>query len=271
MRQLTTIFSFVLLITLSVGCEKEHSNIVLFTGSTPIYQTDTCHNLISSVTLYLTDSAGITLGIDEGNDKYTITIDNPSIVKATFTDDVIEGYKRLHLTPLSEGVTYITVHDSDGNYAMLNVTVKPTYSIILHVTEQGFGSSGTDIPDNVWIKIQKQMEQQLTMKAGGRYELFPTDPNNVFEAGTLHIYPTENSQAPIIGTYKREEQEDIVGFCFYYNGKTHRLTPRSPLNVVSKMTPVAPILMWEEMTESVQVPQGCQVYYAERWIYEIDT
>ena len=95
------IYTFLLLAILGLSmasCSDDKRDIVFFTGDAPIYQTGTCVNLISSVSLYPIKPEGENIGIDGGNGDYSI-IGNTDEAVVAVVMTVSEKYKRLQITP----------------------------------------------------------------------------------------------------------------------------------------------------------------------------
>lgn len=270
MKYIYTIVTLSLLMFVGTSCEDDYRDMVLFEGPEPIYQIGTCDNLISSVTLYLTDSDGIVLGIDGGDGDYSLETGDANIATVEFVKGNNE-YQRIRIVPKGESSTTITVGDSSGKKTVLRVQVYEYFKIVWNVRQRGFGLVNGNVADESWRTIQMDIEKQLTMKMNGRYEMIPTDKGDIFRGGgTLHVYPDADSETPLTGTYETVEGDDSsMNFRFLYNGEVHVFTAKNPLTPVTRTDPIQPILMWEEVTSlsPVVLPEGCKVYQAEQWMY----
>lgn len=137
------IYTFLLLAILGlsmVSCSDDKRDIVFFTGDAPIYQTGTCANLISSVSLYPIKPEGENIGIDGGNGDYSI-IGNTDEAVVAVVMTVSEKYKRLQITPKALGETTIIISDGDGKTAALKVKVRE-YGKRMVVNAQGIIVNG---------------------------------------------------------------------------------------------------------------------------------
>lgn len=270
MKHIYAIIALFLLMFVGTSCEDDYRDMVLFEGMEPVYQIGTCDNLISSVTLYLTDSDGIVLGIDGGDGDYSLEIGDAAIATAEFVENN-NGYRRIRVVPKGENSTTITVRDSGNKKTILQVRVYEYYKIVWNVGLRAFGLINGNVEDDSWRTIQMDIEKQLTMKMNGRYEMIPADREELYLAGgTLHVYPDADSETPLIGTYEAVEgEESSMNFRFLYNGEVHTFTSKSPLTPVTRAAPIPPLLMWEEVTSlsPVALPEDCKVYQVEQWMY----
>lgn len=270
MKHIYTIVTLFLLMFVGTSCEDDYRDMVLFEGVEPIYQIGTCDNLISSVTLYLTDGDGIVLGVDGGDGDYSLEIGDVTVATAEFVESN-NGYRRIRVVPKGESSTAITVRDSSGKRTVLHVQVYEYYKIVWNVRQRGFGLINGNVADDSWRTIQMDIEKQLTMKMNGRYEMIPADKEDHFRGGgALHVYPDADSETPLIGTYEAVEGDNSsMNFRFLYNGEVHVFTTKNPLTSVTRTDPIQPLLMWEEVTSlsPVALPEGCKVYQAEQWMY----
>ena len=271
MKYIYSILLGMLFLFVGTSCEDEYRDIALFVGVEPIYQVGTCNNLISSVSLYLTNPEGTVLGVDGGTGDYSLENSDNAVATVDFTES-INGYKRIKVTPKMMGQTLVTIKDGSGLSAMLSIKVKEHMSYSFYIANEGFAMAGGNIPDEEWTPVWAEMENSFTMKTGSRYEFIVTDVTEGVwsKPGKLLVYPDDSYTAPIEGTFEQVvfEGETTTSLRLCYNGEEHIFTAKTPLAAVTKDAGPASLTMWEEVTPLVPVevlPEGCRVFRGERW------
>ena len=271
MKYIYSILVWALLLCVGTSCEDDYRDMALFEGVEPIYQIGTCNNLTSSVSLYLTNPEGIVLGIDGGTGDYVLENSDNAVATVDFTESV-NGYQRIKVLPKMEGQALVTVKDGSGLSTMLQVIVKKHVSHILRTVTEGFVMADGNIPDNEWRDIQKELENNFTVKLNGYYEFIATNAaEGVWStAGKLLVYPTGTETKPIEGTFEPVvyEGESSYSIRLCYNGEEHIFTPKNPIETVTRETGPVSFTMWEEVTPLIPaeaLPQGCRVFHGERW------
>lgn len=269
------IYSIVVLLSLlfaGTSCEEDYRNIIFFEGVEPIYQVGTCNNFISSATLYLTQPDGLVLGIDGGDGSYSLKEESGAVATAEFTKDV-NGYRRIKLLPKSEGTVNIVVKDSRGNTAILKVVVKECYKFYFYVSGTTYLHSGK-IGEDLWESIQRDLDLQFPMKEKGYYTLIPALANDPYsDEGELNVNLPGLSGTPLIGTYKMMNTENGNRLRFAYNGETHDFYFHNPfIQLNTRTSPISPVMVYEDVTSYFPgaLPEGCEIYKAEQWMYMID-
>lgn len=252
------------------ACEDEYRDIVFFTGAEPVYQLGICDNVVTSTTLYMTDTDPTRLGLDGGDAEYVLSCSNPSVVSATLLEDS-SGHKRVSLLPKARGVANVVVTDGSGESAMLSVHVFECYKLTYKVQAVGFGLKDGSIDDGHWQLLCDTLQQMQPVQINGRYELVPDDRDDSMRGGKLNVYVDGDAYEPLTGTYKQVENEegDLLLLFTMDNGEGHVFSMRNPMGwPAAKNLPIAPMLMWEEVTPSVSsgIPAGCHVYRAEEWV-----
>lgn len=265
MRRIYSIVTTLLLfLTVSTGCEDDYRDMVLFEGVEPIYQIGTCTNLVSSLTLYLTDSEEVVLGIDGGDGEYSLSSDNTSVATVAFTEEV-NGYRRIKVTPKAQGTANVLVTDHNGASTLLKVRVEDSYKLYLHVKQTGNRHTG-ELSEDFWKQIQVELADALTMKQGGDYVLVPADRENPWRGGgELLVHSSALVEGFMTGTYEVLEIGGALAFRFCYNNEVHEFTLKDPID--TRTSPQAPLYMHEEVTSfvSAELPVGCRVYRVEAW------
>ena len=254
----------------STGCEEDYRDMILFEGAEPIFGQDGNNNLISSVTLYLTNPEGVALGIDGGDGNYSL--DEVSTVAAVTLSESQNGYSRIKVTPKDEGVVTVRINDGSGASAILKIIVRDRYKFYYFVEYTTFFHTG-EIEENHWNQIMVDLTSVLTVKDQGAYTLIPDNTNDSQDRGELLVHPSAFNHEVIMGTYEvieGENGENIL--CFKYNDEVHKFSRKSPENIVTKNSPIPPLVGYEDVTSlsPAAVPQGCKVYRAEHWMYLTD-
>lgn len=265
---IVTILLFVLVA--STGCEEDYRDVILFEGAEPIFGQDGNNNQISSVTLYLTNPEGVVLGIDGGDGNYSL--DEASTVAAVTFSETQNGYSRIKVTPKDEGVVTVRINDGSGASAILKIIVRDRYKFYYFVEYTTFFHTG-EIEENHWNQIMVDLTSVLMVKDQGAYTLIPDNTNDSQDRGELLVHPSAFNQEVIMGTYEVIEGENGENFlCFKYNNEVHMFTRKSPENIVTKNSPIPPLVGYEDVTSlsPAAVPQGCKVYRAEHWMYLTD-
>lgn len=270
MKHLHTLIALMFLLVAGTSCEDDYLDISLFTGAEPIYQQGTCTNLISSLRLYLTSPEGIVVGIDGGDGAYAVVAANPSVVKVQLTEEA-NGYQRMLVVPERAGETEILVTDESRRSARLQIWVQDCYNLTFEVGKRNFLYEGPEISDDEWITIQQGIDAQLSVRPEARYVLCASDEDDpLWGGGVLQVYPDAEADEAVEGTYEMAETDyGHSGLLLCYNGEKHLLSPVSPIPPVdAKSSPIAPVLMWEEVTHlsPVALPEGGKVYQAEPWL-----
>lgn len=273
MKKLHSLLALILLLFTASGCEDDYRSIVLFEGVEPIYQIGTCDNLVSSLTLYLTNPDGIVLGIDGGDGNYSLSGVDAAVATVEFTDDV-NGYRRIRIVPKKEGVANVVVKDGSGGATMLKLEVKDCYKYYYHVQDVGYIHTG-EIDDSAWKAIVSGLEQRMAMKKQGYYTLIPADPeSSVWRSGELRVKADDLSQGFMKGTFEMVKQESIGAVLrFSYNDEVHDFYFNNPLAQSStRESKIAPFVMYEDVTSysPIALPAGCEVYRLERWLRIFD-
>ncbi len=272
MKHIYSILLGMLFLFIGTSCEDDYRDMALFEGVEPIYQAGTCNNLISSISLYLTNPEGTVLGIDGGTGEYSLENSDDAVATVDFTESV-NGYKRIKVTPKMKGQTLVTIKDGSGLSAMLRVQVNEHISYTFAIANEGFAMAGGNIPDEEWAPVWAEMENSFTMKIGGRYEFIVADiTEGVWSnPGKLLVYPDDSHSAPIEGTFEQVvyEGETTTSLRLCYNGEEHIFTTKNPLAAVTKDVGPVSLSMWEEVTPLVPaevLPEGCRVFRGERWM-----
>lgn len=250
----------------STSCEDDYRDMITFEGAEPIFGRDGGDNLVSSVTLYMTNPEGIVLGIDGGDGNYSLG--DASIATVAFSETQ-NGYSRIKITPKGEGVETIRINDGSGSYTLLRIVVRDRYKFYYFVEYTTFFHTG-EIEENHWNQIKADLTSVLTVKDQGSYALIPENTNDSSERGELLVHPSGITEQVIMGTYEVIEGENGEGIlCFRYNDEVHKFTRKSPENIVTKNSPIPPLVGYEDVTSlsPTSVPQGCKVYRAEHWMY----
>lgn len=260
----------VMLAFFASACEDEYRDIVFFAGAEPVYQLGICDNVVTSSTLYMTDTEPTRLGLDGGDGEYVLSCSNPTVVSATLAEDS-SGHKRVSLLPKAEGIANVVITDGNGGSAMLSVHVLECYKLTYKVLSIGFGLKGGNIDDAGWQSLCDTLKRMQPVQINGCYELVPDDRDDSMRGGKLKVYAGAGNAEPVGGTYRQVEAEDgdmLLQFCLD-NGNMHVFSMRNPLDwPATKDFPIAPLLMWEEVTSAVSsgLPDGCSVYRAEEWL-----
>ncbi|MDO4164645.1 MAG: hypothetical protein Q4D56_09720 [Bacteroides sp.] len=265
MKNLSAFFTMLLLLFVSVSCEDEDSNVSLFSGVEPIYQTGTCNNLVSSLTFYLTDSETTVLGLDGGDGYYRLFNEQESVASVSFADEV-NGYQRISIQPLAAGRTTLKVVDGSGTVARLNIVVKSRreYKLVKTAFEYGISVGYIDLlPD-----VTQALDGRAWLEVGGYYQLVPdADCSFPLEKGDLEIYPTGQEDEPLTGRYETVPLEggeddaegiwqftDANGERYYYRTLTTDTDSDQRLTLAEDITSFCPAGM---------VPSGVIVVYRE--------
>ncbi|MCD8182899.1 MAG: hypothetical protein LUE99_07160 [Bacteroides sp.] len=272
MKHIYAIATLFLPLFVGASCEDDYRDIVLFEGVEPIYQIGTCDNLISSVTLYLTNPDGIVLGIDGGDGSYSLDGGDAAVATVAFSDDM-NGYRRIKVQPVGEGVANIVVKDGSGSLRALKVTVKDCYKFHILVEQIGYLSMG-DLEESRWNQIQVDLTAAMTMKCQGSYTLIPNDQENPWMGGgKLLVRESALVSGFMEGTYEFAEASEAGSvYHFRYNDEVHDFAFK-PLGLSNtRMEYIAPVTMFEDVTSLVKapLPEGCTVYRMERWAYYRD-
>ena len=261
---MVTILLFVLVA--STSCEDDYRDMIIFEGAEPIIGRDGGDNLVSSVTLYMTNPEGIVLGIDGGDGNYSLG--DASIAAVAFSETQ-NGYSRIKITPKGEGVETIRINDGSGSYKLLRIVVRDRYKFYYFVEYVTFFHTG-EIEENHWNQIKADLTSVLTVKDQGSYTLIPENTNDSSERGELLVHPSGITEQVIMGTYEVIEEDNGENIlCFRYNDEVHKFTRKSPENIVTKNSVIPPLVGYEDVTSlsPTTVPQGCKVYRAEHWMY----
>lgn len=260
------IFSIVLLLMLlfaASACEDDYRDIVFFSGDKPIYDPGTCDNLLSSVTVYLTKPEGTIVGLDGGNGDYSFLNSNKSVVSVAFVKSE-SGYQRLLLTPKSKGGAVIEIRDGSGAAARLVVEVEECMKQVLIKQKESIYVEGEATAEQK-AAIVAAMADMFPVKLGGRYVLLIGE-DETWEKGVLCVYKDVSAE-PIVGTYESIWEDDLErsSFRFSYDGKVHVLYRGGYDKPATKMSPIEPMNLWEDVTDicPVTVPVGCTVYHGE--------
>ncbi len=268
MRNLYSIVATLLFVLVaSTSCEEDYRDMILFEGAEPIFGQDGNNNLISSVTLYMTNPEGIVLGIDGGDGNYSLG-EVSTIAAVTFSESE-NGYSRIKVTPKEEGVVTVRINDGSGASTILKITVRDRYKFYYFVEYTTFFHTG-EMEENHWNQIKVDLTSILTVKDQGSYTLIPENTNDSQERGELLVHPSAITQEVIMGTYEFIEGEDGENvLCFRYNDEVHKFSFKSPENITTKNSPIPPLVGYEDVTSlsPAAVPQGCKVYRAEHWMY----
>lgn len=270
MKKLYSLLASIMLLLTVSSCEEDYRSMVLFEGVEPIYQIGTCDNLISSLTLYLTNPEGMVLGIDGGDGNYSLRDVDATVATVEFTDNM-NGYRRLRIVPKETGVMNLIVADGSGSSTMLQIKVKDSFKYYFHVEDVAYIHTG-DIDEDTWNAIVSGLDQQMTMKKQGIYQLIPSDPlSSSYSGGKLRVQTAPLAQGFFEGTFEIINGEGgSPVYRFIYNDEVHELFPNNPLSQPgTKNSPISPFVMYEDVTSysPVAVPQGCEVYRLEKWIY----
>lgn len=265
------IYSIVLLISLlltGTSCEDDYRDMMLFTGEKPIYQIGTCVNIVNSLNFYLTNPEGVVVGVDGGSGTYVIVNGDESIATADFTT-AQNGYERILITPKGEGGTSITVRDSEGKQAVLQVRVEECVKYVLSKTAEAIVVKG-DVTEEQELRVATAFADKFTVKVHGRYELIPDDVYEVWEKGTLRVYPENNSATPILGSYDSVPvtvgERQLRALRLIFNDEEH-VYCFNPIPESTRTSFVQTIFeCWEEVTDicPIELPEGCKVYYVQR-------
>lgn len=184
MKQIYSILLLVLSIFCSTSCETsdEERDIIFFSGDTPIYETGTCTNLLSSLTLYTIRTEGARIGIDGGDGDYSLKSGNEEVATAVLSSDK----KAVILTPKALGNTTITVSDGNGKTAILPVKVVD-YVLDRPVISQQVLVSGNVTPERKAEIVAEEMKY-FNVKIGGGYRFIPDKMTSDLESGQVIIY-----------------------------------------------------------------------------------
>lgn len=274
MKKLSILFSLLALLLVGTACEDDYRDLTLFSGAEPIYQAGTCDNLLTTAVLYLTNPEGIVVGIDGGDGDYTLSDNNPAVATAEFTASE-DGFRRFRVTPVGAGTTYFQVKDGSGLVTTLKVTVREYAALRMRVHEHRFSyESDEALPDDQWRDLAYDLDQQFAMRPGGLYVLKADDADVPLpDSGTLLVYPTEDSDTPIEGTYEVTGSE-ALGECllFRYAGEEHLFSFRSPDEWAGiKTSPISSFYVYEDVTalSPVALPQGSRIIHGELWLQEM--
>lgn len=270
MRHFYSIVTILLLVLVaSTSCEDDYRDMVLFEGAEPIFGKDGNDNMVSSITLYLTNPEGIILGIDGGDGNYSLD-ESEDIATMTFSESQ-NGYARFKVAPKQEGVVIVRIKDGSGASAILKIVVRDRYRFHYFVEYTGFFHTG-GIESDHWNQIQVDLTSVLTVKDQGTYTLIPEDMNDSHGRGELQVHPSGLTQDVIIGTYEVIEEDGETFLCFKYNDEVHKFTGRTPANIVTRTSPIPPLVGYEDVTSlsPIAVPQGCKIYRAEHWMFISD-
>lgn len=270
MKKLYSLLASIMLLFTVSSCEEDYRSMVLFEGVEPIYQIGTCDNLISSLTLYLTNPEGIVLGIDGGDGNYSLRDVDATVATVEFTDNM-NGYRRLRIVPKQVGGMNVVVADGSGSTTMLRIKVMDSYKYYFHVEDVAYIHTG-DIDEDTWNAIVSGLDQQMTMKKQGNYQLILADPiSSANRSGKLRVLTAPLAEGFFEGTFEIVNGEGgSPVYRFIYNDEVHELFHNNPLSQPgTKNSPISPFVMYEDVTSYslVAVPQGCEVYRLEKWIY----
>lgn len=267
MKYIYSILMLVSLLFVGTACEDDYRDMVFFTGDAPIYQVGTCSNLLSGVNLYLTKPDGIVVGVDGGDNNYSITSSDNAVATAVFVQNE-NGYQRMMVTPKTMGNALITVRDGNGASALLSVKVddcvKKTW-----VKTQDFIAVQGDVTDEKKQAIMDAFVNFFTVKIDGYYELIPDDEGNTWGGGALRVYPDKTATVPLVGQYEEvpATENQPRGFQFTYGDEVHlfHVGEMPDASAETKLVSNA-IDFWEDVTDvcPVDIPAGCKVYHIER-------
>lgn len=271
MRHFYSIVATLLFVLVTcTSCEEDYRDMILFEGAEPIFGKDGSNNLISSVTLYLTNLEGVVFGIDGGDGNYSL--DEASTVAGVAFSESQNGYSRIKVTPKEEGVVTVRINDGSGASTILKIAVRDRYQFNYFVEYTNFFYTGK-IEEKLWNQIKVDLTSVLTVKEQGSYTLIPENTNDFLERGELLVHPSALTQEVIMGTYELIEGEDGESIlCFRYNDEVHKFSHNYSESIATKTSPVIPLMGYEDVTSfsPVAVPQGCKVYRAERWMFVPD-
>lgn len=273
MKKLCSLFALIALLFTVSGCEDDYRSMVLFEGVEPIYQVGTCDNLVSVVTLYLAKPDGIVLGIDGGDGAYALEGGDAAIATVAFTEDM-NGYRRVKVQPVGEGVINVVVKDGSGGMAVLKVVVKDCYKFHCFVQQIGYHCSA-ELEEKHWNQIRVDLTAAMTMKCEGNYTLIPADEENPwYGGGKLRVHASALVSGFMEGTYEMVEVDEGKrrGCRFSYNGEVHDFFYEPLEYSDTKASPVPSVVFYEDVTSLVtaSLPQGCRVYRLEQWMYLLD-
>nr|WP_302829837.1 hypothetical protein [uncultured Bacteroides sp.] len=210
MKDVYTIIALVCLMLVGAGCQEDYRDMVIFEGVEPIYQIGTCSNLVSSVTLYITDTEEIVLGIDGGDGNYNLFNEHESVAAVTFDEDV-NGYRRIKVQPLAAGQTVLRITDGSGTDTKLYITVKNRHEYKMKKMACEYAISD-GAPMDLLANVQKALAERPWLKDNGYYLLIPDEGASSFgEKGVLEIYSEGKENVPLIGRYDTIPVEDEEG------------------------------------------------------------
>lgn len=268
MKYIYSILMLISLLFVGTACENDYRDMVFFTGDAPIYQIGTCDNLTGSVKLYLTKPDGMVVGVDGGDNNYSIINGDNAIATAAFVKSE-NGYQRIQVTPKAEGQVVIIVRDGSGNSASLQVTVDERVKLVLYKVKEGIAVTGA-VTEEQKTEITNAFVNTFTVKLGGSYELLPDNEYEMWEGGVLRVRPDDSTIAPMIGQYERvpvlEGETEQAGLLFTYNEEKHLYRSGALPETTRTSLETAQWDLWEDVTEicPVEVPEGCKVYHIER-------
>lgn len=139
-----------------------------------------------------------------GNGNCTVSSDNNSVAYPS----IVDGNK-LFIQTNQKGTAVIVVSDAENTKITLTVQVvdkQETFQITqLEVS--------VAVPDqDIKKSIEDDLQKGFPIPVGGKYKMVYNEPLS----GTLFIYPNENNDEVIEGTFVRKENSILV---FKYNGK----------------------------------------------------
>ncbi|WP_196039789.1 hypothetical protein [Bacteroides nordii] len=260
------IYTFLLLAMLGLSmasCSDDKRDIVFFTGDAPIYQTGTCANLISSVSLYPIKPEGEIIGIDGGNGDYSI-IGNTDEAVVAVVMTVSEKYKRLQITPKTLGEATIIISDGDGKTAALKVKVRE-YGKRMVVNAQGIIVNG-EVTDEKKAEIADGMKETFPVAINGGFELVSGKSETWKDEGILRVYHENFKETPVIGSYSWKlimvNDKEKMGFSFIFDDKEYQFTTSIREEPKTRSNNTNVLQLYEDVTSqcTVECPVGTRVY-----------
>lgn len=188
-RNLLYLICIPLLLAGSISCADENNELRLSISE-------------SKIDLPIGGSYSYTIYGGSGN--YTVSSDNNTVAYPTITDG-----NKLFIQTYKKGTAGIVVSDAANTKITLTVEVVDKQEIF-QVTQLEVSVA---VPDRVIKKsIEDELQNGFPLPVGGKYKMV----YNEALSGTLFIYPNENKEEVIEGTFIRKENNILV---FNYNEK----------------------------------------------------